>query len=352
MAASDLCRAAKRNERCCPVCGSENSETVFSHARLANIKRTYASKESVKRLMASLDTNLCSVCGMLYRVPLMTESELSQYYGHGYYDTYNTGLKDMRNQSYSEGLQSWKAKYTRYFRFLGRNGICLSGKRVLDVGCGTGYFLAVAKEKGASACLGIESSKQCCEKIRNGKEYDFEVLNKSIRDISFEETGAFDFVACIGVLEHLSEPISDLKVCRSLMDDDAHLYIYSHDEAPNLLTDVRKRISLVHQLYFTRRTVRILFQKAGLRIVALETRNTDMHILAKKCEPVSPDCELGRVRYGLLKARYLVCKRLPSAYFSIVSWLYHKYLAVRDRRIFRRTISILTYHCAVFWRPD
>ena len=332
----------KQNKISCPVCGSEKSETIFTHARLANIERTYASKKSAKKLMTKLNTNMCTVCGMLYRVPLMTEDELSRYYSQGYYETYNTGLKNQNEQSYSEQLQSWKKKYTRYFRFLARNKICLTGKRLLDVGCGRGYFLSAAREKGAGDCLGIEPSRQCYEKIRSGKEYDFRVLNKCIRDVCPEETGLFDLVACIGVLEHLSEPILDLKVCRSLMNDDARLYIYSHNEAPSLLTDIRKRISLVHQLYFTRRTVRILLMTVGLQIVDLETRNTDMHILAKKCQPVSPKCELGKARYGLLKTRYLVCKKIPSVYFSAASWLYGKYLALKDRVVYWKIVSIIT----------
>jgi 2-polyprenyl-3-methyl-5-hydroxy-6-metoxy-1,4-benzoquinol methylase len=327
--------AEKQDKISCPVCGSQKSETVFTHARLANIERTYASKQSAKELMTSLNTNMCTVCGMLYRVPLMTEDELSQYYSRSYYETYNAGLKNQDGQSYVEQLQSWEKRYTRYLRFLARNGICLTGKRVLDVGCGKGYFLSAAREKGAVDCWGIEPSRQCYEKLRSGKEYDFRVLNKCIRDVCPEEIGRFDLVTCIGVLEHLSEPILDLKVCRSLMNDDAHLYIFSHNEAPSLFTDIRKRISLVHQLYFTRRTVRILLMKVGLQIVDLETRNTDMHILARKCQPVSPECEIGNARYSLLKTRYLVCKRIPSAYFSVASWLYGKYLALRDRVVYK-----------------
>jgi hypothetical protein len=86
----------------------------------------------------------------------------------------------------------------------------------------------------------------------------------------------------------------------------------------------------------------VLLRKVGLQIVDLETRDTDMHILAKKCEPVSPVCELSRVRYNMLKAQYLVCKRIPSAYFLVVSWLYHKYLAARDRVLYRKIASIVT----------
>jgi len=325
----------------CPVCGSKKSEKIFSHARLANIKRTYATKESAKKLMADFDTNLCMVCGMLYRLPPMSEEQLNQYYSREYYETYNLGLKDEDNGPYIQRLRSWKTRYIRYFRFLAKNKVSLSGKRVLDVGCGRGYFLSVARENGASVCLGIESSRQCCERIKNSKEHDFEVMNKCIRDVCREEAGVFDFVACIGVLEHLSQPLLDLEICRNLMDDDALMYIYSHNETPNLFTDIRKRISLVHQLYFTERTVRILLERVGLQIVSLETRNTDMHILVKKCAPVCPNHKLSWLRYNILKARYLVCKKIPPGYFSIASWFYLKYLALRDRVRYRKITPIL-----------
>ena len=325
---------AKQKQRCCPLCGCKKSEVVFAHARLANIKRTYASKKSVEKFITNLDTNLCTNCGMLYRMPLMTANELSQYYTDSYYETYNDGLKIRREQSRTEELQLWKEKYKRYFRFLAKNKICFAGKRVLDVGCGTGCFLSAAKEKGAGECLGIEPSRQCYERFKNGDEYNFKVLNICISDISPEEIGMFDLLVCIGVLEHLSEPLSDLRVCRSLMADDAYMYVYSHNEAPSLFTDLRKRISLVHQLYFTERTVQLLFRKVGLRIIKLETRSTDMHILAKKCEPINFEHRLNKVQYLLLKTRYLVYKIIPPFYFSIVSWLYGKYLALRDRVLY------------------
>jgi 2-polyprenyl-3-methyl-5-hydroxy-6-metoxy-1,4-benzoquinol methylase len=326
--------AAKQKQRCCPLCGYEKSEVVFTHARLANIKRTYASRESVEKLITSLNTNLCMNCGMLYRMPLMTANELSQYYTDSYYETYNDSLKTQKEQSRTEELQLWKEKYKRYFRFLAKNKICLTGRRVLDVGCGTGCFLSVAKENGAGECLGIEPSRQCYERFKNSEEYGFRVLNRSISDISPEKIGMFDLLVCIGVLEHLSEPLSDLRICRSLMTDDAYMYIYSHNEAPNLFTDLRKRISLVHQLYFTKRTVQLLFRKVGLRIIKLETRSTDMHILAKKCEPINLEHSLNRTQYRLLKTQYLIYKIIPPFYFSIASWLYGKYLALRDRLLY------------------
>ena len=171
----------------CPLCGSEKSKMIFLHARLANIKRTYASKESIKQFMTNLNTALCTNCGLLYRKPLMEDEELRHYYGSSYVETYkqksNKQNKNV-NKSYSARLVQRKKKYMKHFNFLARNGIDFKAKRILDVGCGDGWFLALLKEEGALYRLGIEPSKKRCNDIARIQKFDFEVLNGCVRDFS------------------------------------------------------------------------------------------------------------------------------------------------------------------------
>jgi len=77
--------------------------------------------------------------------------------------------------------------------------------------------------------------------------------------------------------------------------------------------------------------------------------NTNMRILARKCQPLRPKCQLSKARYGLLKARYLVCKKIPAAYFSAASWLYGKHLALRDKVVTGRWYRLLL--SLVLWQP-
>jgi SAM-dependent methyltransferase len=203
---------------------------------------------------------------------------------------------------------------------------------MLDVGCGEGWFLALLNEEGALYCLGIEPSKQRCSDIARIQEFDFEVLNGCVRDFSPERLGKFDIITMIGVLEHLGNPIADLEVIRSFMVDSSYLYIYTHNETPNLIIDLNKRISLVHQLYFTSKKIKILFKKVGFRIIDLKKRNTNMHILLQKCEPIVDfQYKINRLQHALLKLRYTVNKNIPSRYYSIISWFYGQYIGVLHR---------------------
>lgn len=326
----------------CPLCRFEKSKIIFTHARLANIRRTYASRESVKKFMTNLNTELCRNCGFLYRKPLMEDEKLRRYYTSSYVETFKPKVNKQNkddDEPYNAKLLKKKINYRKYFDFLARKGIDLKGKRILDVGCGTGWFLALMNEYIPLYRLGIEPSKQRCKEIENRKEFDFRVLNGVVRDFSPDELGTFDLITLIGVLEHVSDPIADLKTCRSFMSKDSYIYIYTANETPNLFIDMKKRISLVHQLYFTPRTIRVLFEKVGLKIVDLKTIYTEMYILAKKYKPFDSSYKFNRIQHNLLKTRYMLSKNIPSSFFSISSWFYLKYLAVRDRLSNMRIIN-------------
>jgi DNA-directed RNA polymerase subunit RPC12/RpoP len=123
----------------CPICGSKEYEIIFHHARLANIRRTYASKESRKKFIINLNTSLCKYCGFLYRSPLLSEQEQRKYYQSEYYETYKP-KKPSEFDADSFYSKENVSKYRRYINFLKDSNIYITNKRVLDVGTGGGYF--------------------------------------------------------------------------------------------------------------------------------------------------------------------------------------------------------------------
>jgi 2-polyprenyl-3-methyl-5-hydroxy-6-metoxy-1,4-benzoquinol methylase len=78
-----------------------------------------------------------------------------------------------------------------------------SGKRVLDVGCSTGYLSAPLAERG-NVVVGLELDPQAareaephCERVLVG---DIETMELPL------EPASFDVVLCADVLEHLRDP--------------------------------------------------------------------------------------------------------------------------------------------------
>jgi 2-polyprenyl-6-hydroxyphenyl methylase / 3-demethylubiquinone-9 3-methyltransferase len=94
-------------------------------------------------------------------------------------------------------------------------------KRVLDVGCGTGFFAFHAAKKGAKV-LGIDYAEEginIAKKKYRHKNLKFEKLDvKEIKE-------KFDIIVSIGVLEHMDEPFKILKLLKSRLNPKGKIII-------------------------------------------------------------------------------------------------------------------------------
>jgi len=94
----------------------------------------------------------------------------------------------------------------------------LSGKRVLDVGCGGG-ILAEAMAQRGSRVTGIDLSIKPLRvaqlhALESGVAVDYR--EASAETLAAEAPGAFDVVTCMEMLEHVPDPASTVKACSTL----------------------------------------------------------------------------------------------------------------------------------------
>jgi tRNA (mo5U34)-methyltransferase len=91
----------------------------------------------------------------------------------------------------------------------------LANKKVLDVGCGSGYHLFRMQQEGATQVIGIDPTAlfffqfQCIARYLNANEFNIHYLPVGIEVLP--QTKYFDTVFSMGVLYHRHDPIKFLR---------------------------------------------------------------------------------------------------------------------------------------------
>ncbi len=91
--------------------------------------------------------------------------------------------------------------HDRFYRYSGWSAQELRGKRVLDVGCGAGRFAEIALEAGAHVVALDYSGAVDAARANLAAYPNLEVVQGDIFALPFA-LGAFDYVYCLGVLQH------------------------------------------------------------------------------------------------------------------------------------------------------
>lgn len=98
---------------------------------------------------------------------------------------------------------------------LTRHGITIGGKSILDVGCGTGYFLECYRKLGAARLAGIDITDVSVEKLkRRFSEGKFTVMDISRPESVLAER--FDVVHVFDVLYHIIDDESFATALRNI----------------------------------------------------------------------------------------------------------------------------------------
>ena len=95
----------------------------------------------------------------------------------------------------------------------------LSGKQVLDVGCGGGILSESMASRGADV-TGIDLSEKALSVARlhlleSGRNVRY--LLQSAEDHARESAGQYDVVTCMEMLEHVPDPASTIRACATMV---------------------------------------------------------------------------------------------------------------------------------------
>lgn len=240
-----------RGDGWCALCGSDDREILYpSNATGPALPAEFACTSDA--LATHDDIARCRSCGMVSSLPAADESEIVDNYSEMTDETY------LAEQHARTELFEWVLERMESF--------WLPGRRLVEIGSNVGLFLHVAGKKGWTA-VGIEPSRWA---VRVGRErFGVDVRPGTVRDLSVP-AGSAHAVVMLDVLEHLYDPLGDLKKLRTAINEDGLLTLSTINLA-GLHARVRDGswpwFIRPHLHYFTPDTLNAMLRAAGFEMV-------------------------------------------------------------------------------------
>lgn len=195
----------------------------------------------------------CKSCKFVFCEPIPSTEELEEHYkGYGR----NDYLSPITIKRYNELLDTFEE-----FR---------KTNKILDVGCGIGYFLEVAKERGWDV-YGTEYTDEAIQ-ICSSKGINMQKGILSSRNYQNEE---FDIITSFEVIEHINNPIEELMNFYKVLRKGGLVYLTT----PNFNSLLRYRLKSdynvicypEHLSYYTPKTLKKLFTNVGFKTYKIQS---------------------------------------------------------------------------------
>lgn len=169
--------------------------------------------------------------------------------------------------------------------------------KILDVGCGSGYFLSKLKENGYTNINGITMDDTDIEQCK--KLYDIDVAKSDFTFTDFEDN-SIEFLHCRQALEHSVWPFLTLLEFNRILEKGKMAYI----DVPAPDTTRNNEVNENHFSVLGKKMWIELFKKAGFSLTFESTFQFDMN------DNVSPDVTLKHTEqfylFLITKERHMV----------------------------------------------
>lgn len=234
----------------CAICGSKQK---ISNLYQANFdikkitKKTFSARRTPDRVHYRFDK--CTICGLIFSNPILEPEKIYKFY-FGSDFTYNEESKYLM-KTYRGYLE----------KCLPKKG--LNKTRLLDIGCGNGFFLQEVQRIGIKDVWGIEPGKEIFKKT--SPELRLRIKNDILRRGVFKPNH-FDIVCCFHTLDHIVDPNTFLQVVYELLKKGGKALFIVHDAnglSVKLLGEKSPIFDIEHIYLFNKFNLDKIFLKNG-----------------------------------------------------------------------------------------
>ena len=237
----------EKNIENCPICGCENNKHFLS-AIDHNVSGD------------SFNIVICTDCNFKFTNPIPSEETIGKYYKSENYISHSGTKKGLINYIYHKVRDRQLKMKLNLISSLTKN------KSLLDIGCGTGEFINLCKNKSWEV-LGLEPDSDARELAK--KNYNIDLLEQdNLYSIKEKKVSV---ITLWHVLEHVYNLEKDLKQYAKILKDNGYLII----AVPNCNSYDAKQYKEhwvaydlpIHLYHFTQKDINSLANKTGFKLI-------------------------------------------------------------------------------------
>jgi SAM-dependent methyltransferase len=240
----------------CIICGSIEGKPLFQKA----------SRDGTLFTLVK-----CGRCGLTYVSPRPTVSEIGAYYSESYFlKRTDRGYNDYFSETTRREIERVIELNLRDMGFYKFEKALPEEKRVLDIGCAAGYFLAFMQDRGWNT-TGVDISPACVEFARGA---GLAVYEDDYLEIAFARP--FDLITLWAAIEHLHHPDRFLEKAHDELKSGGRLYISTcRSGGLNYMRLYGKEWRFYnfpeHLCFFSRQSIGKLLEQKGFKIIEYAT---------------------------------------------------------------------------------
>jgi 2-polyprenyl-3-methyl-5-hydroxy-6-metoxy-1,4-benzoquinol methylase len=230
----------------------------------------------------------CPTCGLRPGKALFTKRQ--GLYSHCHYCQHIFLSNPLRSEKllefyagYPTSSLEWHLNESEFYRRIYQRGLDLikphcQGRKLLDIGCSSGYFLSIASDQGFQS-HGIEPNrKESAYATSNG----IDIVGATIADLKTDE--CFDAITLWDVLEHIPAPIHYIKSLRTHLSRQGLVFIQvpsSDSLAARIMRSACNMFDgIEHLTLFSSRSLDLAFQKAGFSVIFKQSVISEVHAIS------------------------------------------------------------------------
>lgn len=213
---------------------------------------------SIIHTFQHLHAVICRKCGLVYLNPRLKESAMTSVYQS---KDYFSQRKDVGYEDYFSQEESLRITFRRFLEELKKRK--MTSGRILEVGCGYGYFLDEAKSF-FSQRTGVDLSRDAgshAERLSGARIHIGDVNSLP------SELNGYDVIVLINVIEHIYSPIEFLFSIKQRLKDGGKIVIATPDIGSFWYKIMKRRWPSFkvpeHVAFYSGKTLKLLLQKTG-----------------------------------------------------------------------------------------